>query len=210
MPLSERLSDEDCTMIEAGGAFTVVPEEYGFSVRPGPAARRRATMVEWAAQYMAFLTIFATVGAVASSAGLSGEAVDIFEAGIVALGFGVAAAFFWVGTRGTALELQVDTYRRQFRTAIRNWRGSERIMEIHDFNNVESAFVHRRTQRERSARFCVRTRSEPEGVEMITGDPTALGALHEVLARSLRASQRPVTKERPIPPRVARAAVPAN
>ncbi|MEO0991930.1 MAG: hypothetical protein AAFX00_13410, partial [Pseudomonadota bacterium] len=48
------------------GAMSVVPESFGYSVRPGQALQRRAHMVEWAAYLLAFMLFFGTIGAVLS------------------------------------------------------------------------------------------------------------------------------------------------
>lgn len=183
MAQTERIYQVDRIKIENSGAFKVVDEDYGYSVRPGPQARRRATIVEWAAQYLAFLTIFATVGVVASSSGLSGANVGLPEVGIILVGLTSSLGFFFIGTRGTAEELQVDTRRHEYRTAIRNWRGQDRVQATHALGNVESAFVRMRGFPFKSAQFLVRTRTAPQGTVLLSGDAKSLKHLHEVLSR---------------------------
>ena len=50
MPKVAKITDLDRAAIEHGGDFSVFDEDYGFSIRPGAKRRRRATLVEWAAQ----------------------------------------------------------------------------------------------------------------------------------------------------------------
>jgi hypothetical protein len=201
MPKTERIYQVDKIRIENGEAFTVVDEDYGYSVRPGRQARRRATLVEWAAQYLGFLSLFAMIGVVVSAGGLSGSKVDVFELGIMFLGLAAAGGFFYIGTRGTAVELQVDTARRELRTAIRNWKGSTRILEVHAMANIESAFVRARGFPLSHGQFLVRTQKDPSGVVLLSGDPDGLHHLHEVLSRPVvdwqkqkaRVASRPIT-----------------
>ncbi len=195
MPKIERISQADRAAIEAYGAFTVVDEPYGVSIRPGKALRRRATLVEWTAQYMAFLTIFCTFGLVAGSTGLSGSKLDLFEAGIFMSGAVVATVFFWIGTRGTAMEIQVDTFRHQFRTAIRNHKGIERILEVHDFSSIESAFVHKLGQHAPVGSFSIRTPSEPRGIVLLSGNIRAIQSVHAVLLHVIKLTDRPAKQK---------------
>ena len=154
------------------------------SVRVGCAAAARQ-LSNGRPNNLGFLCIFATIELVAGSAGLSGSGLDIFEIGIFLMGIAAAVVFFWVGTRGTAHELLVDTFRRQFRSAVRGYRGTDRIEETHDFANVESAFVRRRSQRARNGEFSLRTRSEENGVTMLSGNAEALSNLHVILSRMI-------------------------
>lgn len=195
MPKFERITDLDRVAVQGYGDFTIVDEDYGFSVRPGKKRQRRALLVEWAAQYMAFLSIFGTFGIVAGVNGLSGTRLDVFEIGIFMCGVALAAFFFWVSLRGTAQELQVDQHRHQFRTAFRNYRGAVRIIEIHDFSTIESAFVHKLSQRSRTGSLSVRTLGDPDGVVLLSGHAKSLSNLHLVLARLLRSKTRPVASK---------------
>ena len=190
MGQTRHIADVDRATIEAGGGFSVVHETYGFSVRPGAARRRRANLVEWTAQYMGFLTIFATVGLVASSAGLSGMQVDLFEAGILTLCVVVAVIFFWIGTRGTTQELQVDIENGQFRVASRNYRGAERVSEVIPFAEVDSIFVHRQSRLAAKAEFSVRTKAEPRGISILAGKGAAVDHLHTVMTRLMNPAQK--------------------
>ena len=194
MPKIERISQLDRAAIEAYDTFKVVDEPYGFSIRPGRVSRRRATLVEWTAQYMGFLCIFGTFGVVAGSTGLSGSKLDLFEAGIFMTGAVLATLFFWIGTRGTAMEIQVDTFRRQFRTAVRNHKGIDRVIEVHDFDLIDSAFVHRVSQRAPFGSFSVRTPTEPRGIALISGNIRAIQNMHAVL--SLLAKTKPAPLRR--------------
>ena len=141
------LTAKERAPIEQSGNLRIVDELYGYTVRQGYQARRRSTFVEWVAHFMAFALLFGTLGMILAQHGLSGPRVDVFEIGIAALGIALAGWFFWVGTRGTAVELQVDQARRELRTAVRNWRNNVRVLETHPFRNVESVFVHKRSQK---------------------------------------------------------------
>ena len=163
------------------GDFSVHDEQYGFSVRPGPMFRRRATMVEWAAQFLGFLFVFGTFAVVASTTSLSGTSLDIFEGGILMIGVVAATIFFWIGTRGTAIELQVDRYRHQYRTVVRNHRNAERVLEIHPFSSVDSAFIDKKSADAKTAKLIIRTVNDPQGVILLSGATRALTTLHVVL-----------------------------
>jgi len=179
----ERIYQVDKIKIENSGAFSVVDEDYGYSVRPGPMARRRATIVEWAAQYLGFLSIFMMVGVVASSTGLSGANVGFAELGVIAVGLTSATGFFFIGTRGTATELQVDTKRHEYRVAVRNWRGTDRVQQVFARGNVESAFVRKQGFPASNGQLLVRTAKHPQGTVLLSGDFDGLHHLHEVLSR---------------------------
>jgi len=183
MPKVERVYQVDRIKIENSGAFSVMDEDYGYSVRPGRMGRRRATMVEWAAQYLGFLSLFVMVGIVASSTGLSGAKVGFAELGIIAIGLTSATGFFYIGTRGTATELQVDNKRHEYRVAVRNWRGATRIQSVYALGNVESAFVRKQGFPASVGQFLIRTTKHPQGIVLLSGDFDGLHHLHEVLSR---------------------------
>lgn len=191
MPKIERLSQIDRAAIEVYGTFSVVDEPYGVSIRPGRTLRRRATLVEWTAQYMGFLCIFGTFGIVAGSTGLSGSKLDLFEAGILMTGVVLATLFFWIGTRGTGMEIQVDTFRRQFRTAVRNHKGVDRVLEVHSFDVIDSAFVHRFSQHSPNGSFSIRTEREPRGIALLSGNIRAIQNIHAVLALLTKPAETP-------------------
>lgn len=185
-----RFTDENKALAQQSGYLRIVDELFGYSVRPGAYLRRRATMVEWSAYFVGFSILFGIVGLLATSAGASAATLDAFVLTILVCGAGLAGFFFWVGFRGTAIEAQVDIARRELRTAVRNWRGQERILETHAFAEIESMFVHRKGQ---SARLCVRTVQEPAGVEIVAADNATLKFLHEVMSGDI-AADRPRRK----------------
>jgi len=197
----ERIYQVDRIKIENGGAFKVVDEDYGYSVRPGTAARRRATLVEWCAQFLGFLSFFAMVGIVVAASGLHGSSVGFAELGVIGVGLTSTFGFFFIGTRGTATELQVDTKRHEYRVAIRNWRGIDRVQTVYALGNVESAFVRKKGFPAKVGQFLVRTPKYPQGVVLMSGDFDGLHHLHEVLSRPVadrqeylgRTVSRPIT-----------------
>jgi hypothetical protein len=183
------LTSDERAPIEQTGSLRIVDELYGYTVRVGHKERRKATLVEWVAHAMAFALLFGTLGMILAPQGLGGSGVDVFEFGIAVLGVALAGWFFWIGTRGTAVELQVDQARREIRTAVRNWRNNVRVLESHPFRNVESVFVHKRSQKAEKGKLCIGTYAEPRGIELIEAGSHELRHLYKALARGLRPNQ---------------------
>ncbi|MEM8632278.1 MAG: hypothetical protein AAGF74_13660 [Pseudomonadota bacterium] len=169
---------EEISRIEADGGFRVSTEAYGVSVRPGAQLRRRATMVEWSAYFLGFLTLFATVGIFFIQNGTADAEMTLFEGGIAMVGASFAAFFFWVALRGTAMELQVDSVAGELRMVVRSWRDTTRVLETYALSEIEDLFV---IQRGNEAHLCVRTEEDPDGVETISGDEGALGVIQKAL-----------------------------
>ena len=155
--------------IDQDGTYQVVDESYGYSLRPGKQARMRATMVEWAAQFLAFSIGFATIAIIISPAGPGGKSFDVFEIGIAVIGFLVAGCFFSIGTRGTALELQVDRVKREYRTAYRNWRNHVKVAETYEMDQVRGVYVHA-TKGLSIGKMVFQMYADPDGLELIRAD----------------------------------------
>ncbi len=187
------LSAQERTPIEESGNLRIVDELYGYTVRPGGSARRRATLVEWAAHFVGFGLLFGTFGLIIAPGGLNGANLDVFEIGIAVAFVAVSVVFFWIGTRGTAVEIQVDQIRQELRTAVRNWRGRMKVMETYSFGNIESLFVHKRSQRAETGKLCIGTYSEPRGIELIEAGAAELRHLYKALARGMRPETQATT-----------------
>lgn len=159
--------------------FEIREDAYGYSIRPGEVLRRRATMVEWAAYFLAFMSLFATFGLLAILESPTGGSFDLFQAGLALAGAVFSGFFFWIAVRGTALELQVDTGARQIRTAVRNWRGRARILESFAFGEITEIFV---TGAGLQTQLCVATTNIPQGVELVGGDARSLAAVLSIVS----------------------------
>lgn len=161
---------------------------WGYVIRPGHAAIRRAAWGERIASFAAVLLGMGAYGQWLLPGSINDPEVLPFKiAGTVIFGV-VSGMLYLIARRGLCGEIQVDVQRRAIRTARRNRHGSATQIDEIGFEFISSAFIARSKSPWVQDRLSIRLRGSQHLIAVAAADESELAPVLERLSGDLRAA----------------------
>jgi hypothetical protein len=106
----------------------------------------------------------------------------------------VAVMLFWYASRGTRIEVEIDTSRGEVREMLRNQSGRSTLLGLYGFDSIGGVFLERnREERNRSkgrAALVLRYRNTAQVLRVARGAEPMLEGLRDRLGRDLMVRKR--------------------
>lgn len=168
------------------GEIQRVSTAWGYRLVAGGRVAHAAPALELAA----FAAMVICGGLIVGMWALPGATFDAQTIGIKALlsiSLGLSAiAFYHLGARGMAREVQMDHARKQVRLVWRNRKDAFVLANVVSFDEVSSMFVKRPQLRGGKAHLCLRYGSEQVVMDLLSGDQEDMQALWNHLRWDIR------------------------
>jgi hypothetical protein len=110
----------------------------------------------------------------------------------------VAGLLFWYASRGTMIELEIDTSRGEVREVLRNRTGRSTLLGLYGFDSIGGVFLERHKadglRRSGQATLVLRYRNTSQVLRVARGSEPALEVLRDRLGRDLMVRKRKVDR----------------
>ena len=171
----------------AANADRVLEMEWGYIVRKGAKARRRAAIGEMAA--LAGCMLFgagAFLQWLAPGSATSAEMLP-FKLGATVFLFALSAVLYFVARNGLGQEIHVDTMRGLIRIVRRNQQGEPSLLGSYPFCEVASVFAKRNKAPFMPDHLFMQPRGASDAIEITCGPSKELEQLLERIRADLQA-----------------------
>ncbi len=151
-----------------------------------PATFILAQMVSWGVGIV-FAVI--AIGMWILPAAITGDDLLAFKLGATVPIASVSALFLWFASRGSKIEIQIDTNRGEVREVLRNRAGRSTLLGLYGFDSIGGVFMERENRQPADkpgeAQLVLRYRNTAQVLRVAHGPEVMLEALRDRLGRDL-------------------------
>jgi hypothetical protein len=183
------------TGVQARVPYDLADTYWGYVVRPQQGVGLGVMLAQGAAWCVGIAFVIAGAGLWVLPATAETGALLPLRFAVSVVFFALAAMCLWYASRGTQIELQIDTALGEVREVVRNKAGKPTLVGRHGFDSFGAVHLDRQPGAARPvpghALLVLRFRSGPEGLVVAEGPESRLVGLRDRLARDLIVRDKP-------------------
>lgn len=176
------------------GHLSVGETHWGYIIRERGAEGDRRLLRDGLLGFAGAVLVAVGLGQWLMPGALYAADLIVIKVAITAAMLGIALACFHAVGRAGAVEVQVDTVRRELRVAERDRRGAERLMQRVPMRDIDSAYVKRGARPSAGGHLLLRLANSDAPLHLASGSERELRLLHDRLRRDLRPARERVER----------------
>lgn len=177
---------DDAPATAAGALpFTVSERPHGYVIAAQDGPRTGLKIMQVSATMIGGMFLSAALGMLMVPHLGLGAADFAFRAGAAVVFAAISAYLLWFASRGTRVELEIDTRAGQINEVVCNKAGRRTVLQSFPFSDIGGAFLHRRAQEAGTAMLVLRYRNTPRYIYVAEAAPQALSPLKDRLGRDV-------------------------
>ena len=164
----------------------VTETHWGYVIHEDVDRFERETLAGAAVRFAGLILVLSAYGQWLLPAALYGPDTVVTKS-LVSLLLGLSGvALYWIASRSTRIDLQVDLTRRELRLTETSGHGRERLRAVVPMARVASAFVARTNDGTTQPQLFLEMRDRDDVMHVATGAESELIVLHRRLSHDLR------------------------
>lgn len=165
--------------------FAVEESYWGYVIRSTDSPRITLQILQAAAMIVGASFAAGAIGLVVLPDFLAGGTEFAFRAGAAVIFAGIATFLLWYATRGTQVELHVDTSLGEIREVVRNRAGRSTKLGSYGFDAIGGVFIDRSDLNPNNASLLLRFGNTSQTASVATGAVAQLEPLKDRLGQDL-------------------------